>query len=142
MIREATNNDVAKIVDLLERFHADAEQPQRFIEKDTTVFMAGMIESPDAIVLISEDGLICGLIGSSPINSSWKIAFELFWYATDGQGSALLDEYMKKTDELGVDEVRLSHRAVTPKVGNHFNRMGLAHDETVYSRLNTCVLVQ
>lgn len=128
--RDAVASDLPMIVDLLEQFHGEADQPQEFNRQDTVEFMAGMIENH--IVIVSENGVICGIIAPTPVNKAWKVAFELYWYAKDGKGGKLLMNFMKTARELGASEIRLSSRVTTPKIGKFLERMGFSHDEQVY----------
>ena len=141
MIREAKLSDLPMIVDLLEEFHNEADQPQEFIREDMGEFMSGMIEMDGAIVLVSGNGLICGFLMPSPVNRLWTVCLELYWYAKDGKGNQLMKSFMKQAAELGVDELRVSHQSITPKVGKYLKGLGFSRDENVYKRLVTCALV-
>ena len=135
MIRPATEDDLPQIVEIVRGFHGEANQPQEFDENDMWNFMAGMIGLHDAIVLMSGNGFICGIVTPSPVNQKWKIAMELCWYARDMSGFKLLREFENTAKEMGVSEIRISHRATTPKVGRYLNSKGYRHDETVHTRI-------
>lgn len=132
-MRRARFSDIDRIVKLLERFHAQADQWQDFVRKDTERFIRNMM--PNGTVLVSDGGVICGFVTSSPVNSQWLIAMELYWYAEDGSGERLLQGFEQAAREQGANEIRMSHRASTGKVGRHLEKRGYRHDETVYARI-------
>ena len=135
MIKSATKDDIPRIVAMVKKFHASADQPQEFIESDAVGFVSEMIQSPSAIVLTTEKSVIAGILAQSPINIGWKICFELCWWSEDGKGSLLAKSFMKTALELGANEIRFSCRSSTPEIGNHLERMGFSHDELVYRRV-------
>jgi N-acetylglutamate synthase-like GNAT family acetyltransferase len=135
MIREATIADLPMIVDLLQEFHSGTEQPQGFVRGDVYDFMRGMIEGDSAIVLVSGKGLICGFVMPTVANKAWLVCLELYWYAKDGKGYKLMKAFTDRAKELGVNEVRFSHRSATPKIGKYLEKQGYSLDEQVYKRL-------
>lgn len=136
MIREATSSDVTMIVGLLHNFHAQDNPPYSFDADDTATFISNMIENPNAIVLVSDAGVICGFLAPCPVSFAWKIAMELYWWAEDGKGSQLMKSFKKHALDMGASEMRISCRASTPKIGSHLERTGFALDEQVYTRVN------
>ncbi len=136
MIRDATLDDADMIVELWGRFHAQASPPYEFVADDASAFIGGMIESQDAIVLVSGRGVVCGFLVPAPVNFAWKIAMELCWWAEDGKGGELMKAFKKQALDMGADEIRISCRASTPKIGSHLERTGFALDEQVYTRIN------
>ena len=136
MIRAAKQSDIPMIVALWEDFHAEANPPYSFDKPSAYAFVGGMIESKDAIVLVSSRGVICGFVTPNPVNFEWKMAMELYWWAEDGKGGELMKAFKKQARDMGADEIRISCRASTPKVGNHLERTGFALDEQVYTRIN------
>ena len=134
MIRTALIKDVPRIVDMMQEFHAEADQPQEFDSASAFIFMSNMI-SDNHIVYVSEKGFICGFVAPSPVNDEWKIGLELYWFAKDGKGSQLMNAFTEAAERRGAKEVRFSHRANTPKIEQHLLKIGYAHDEQVYTRV-------
>lgn len=135
MIRDAEFSDVSNITDMLAEFHAEADQPYEFRRADTVQFVRNMIASPAGIVLTSGGGFVCGLLTPCPANNRWNMGMELYWWAKDGKGGSLMKAFKKKALEMGANEIRVSHRASTPKVGTFLERDGFSLDENVYARV-------
>ena len=135
MIRKAELDDVRKIVDLLREFHSQADQPQEFNDDDAHKFIRSMVFSPSAIMMVSDNGMICGMIVPSPINSAWRYLMEFYWYAKDGSGQKLLRAFEGAGEEMGVNEIRVSHRDSTSKVGRYLMKRGYQRNSTDYARI-------
>lgn len=135
MIKKAELEDVRKIVDLLCEFHSQAGQPQDFIDDDAHKFVRFMIFSPSAIMLVSDNGMICGLLVQCPINSEWLMALELYWYAKDGNGALLMNAFEKASIDMGAHEIRITHRDPTPKIGRFLRLIGYNPSEVSHARI-------
>lgn len=91
MVREATFDDIPAIMALGREFADEAGVTARVGWDDASVWdlLAGMIESPDGILLVSDNGMIGGVVYPHPF-SGMRVFVEMFWRAKDGQGTALL----------------------------------------------------
>lgn len=136
MIRDATTADIPRIVDMMQRFHAIASQPQEFCRDSMASFMTGLIEAPGGIVLICDGGMISGAVTPSPVNAKWLICFELSWWSERARdGVRLMKTFAERAEIMGASEIRFSFRASTPKIGKFLIKSGFTHDEQVYTRL-------
>lgn len=93
MIRPATLDDIPALLDLGEEFAREAGVIERtgWNEQDVSALLVTLIESPDGIVMVSDNGMIGGYVAGHPFNQETRMFVELFWRAKDGQGKALLD---------------------------------------------------
>lgn len=80
MIREATGDDIFQLVAWGEDFAEACSLPGGIDRVDTAEFFAGMIESPNAVLLIDEGGAIGGMVHPSPYNKAHITGQELFWW--------------------------------------------------------------
>lgn len=83
MIRTASHADLDAVVSFGSDFHAYS--PWREIEFDrdaTKEFCARLIDG--GVILMSDAGMIGGLMNPLYFNPSYKVACELFWWATSG----------------------------------------------------------
>lgn len=107
MIRAATEEDLPDLVRLGARFHAGADLGGVFAPATFWDFCAHLIGSDDGVVFVSEMGMLGGLIGPVPWDTTYKVANEAFWWSEDGQGRALVGAYEEWAKERA-DEVRMS----------------------------------
>lgn len=80
MIREATADDIARVVELGAQFHAYG--PYRdipFDEAGLGAFVGGLIEH--GVVFLSDDGMLGGVLSPLYFNPSAVMGAELFWWA-------------------------------------------------------------
>ena len=80
MIRAATRDDIPRVVELGAAFHAMC--PYRAIPFDPEgfkVFAGKLIDG--GVILLSDDGMIGGLLNPLYFNPAVILAAELFWYA-------------------------------------------------------------
>ena len=134
MIKPAILSDASRIVDMMGEFHNAANQPQEFDPASAFITISNMIEA-DQLVFISENGFICGSLMPSPVNFSWMLALELYWWSKDGKGVQLMNAFIAEAIGRGANEILVSHRAATPRIGRYMERSGFSHDGTVYRRL-------
>ena len=93
---------------------------------DTLIDMAN-----NGVLIVHEQGLIGGTIGTSPINRSRTFAFERVFYAKAGFRS-LIDEFEAWAVSQGAGGVVLS--CFAPKVGRIYEKMGYSRLETYYCK--------
>lgn len=135
MIREATYADLNRLIVMAEKFHQNSGIDAPFNEEDAVNFLMSLIESPDAVVLVSKMGGIGGRLAPAYCAREWIMAVELFWWAEDGNGRQLLNAFEEWAQASGADEVRMTtlpHLAAAEKI---MNRRGYDAKEISYSRL-------
>lgn len=106
MIREATADDLPKIVTLGRRFHEAAKLPGAFMPAVFWGFCEYLLSEENGIIFVSPKGMIGGLKSPVMWNCTYHIARESFWWAEDGLGQELLDAYEEWADDA--DQIRMS----------------------------------
>ena len=134
MIRKATMWDMAHIEDMGRKFHAASGQPHGFNAQATMEFVGGMIESPSAIVLVSNDGFIGGTLSPAYCDPDWIMAVELFWWA-GGSGLKLLKAFEEWAIKIGANEVRMTSLISLDRAGKILTRKGYQAAEISYTRI-------
>lgn len=134
MIRPASLSDVAAVAVLGERFHEEAGLGDiaSYSHADTRATLAGMVESPDAILIVAEkDGEIVGMAGALTFpfyfNAGHRTAQELFWYvksdARDGTGRELIDALEATAREMGCESlIMIALENISPEVTGRYYR--------------------
>jgi GNAT superfamily N-acetyltransferase len=80
-------------------------------------------------VFLSSGGMIGGMLCPYWAAPGDVQAIELFWFATDGQGRALLGAFEEWAREQGASEMR-----VTSRPTRALERMGYEPVDTIYRR--------
>lgn len=132
MIRKAKKNDLDAVVSFGSDFHAYS--PWKNIPFDpeaTKAFCEKLIDA--GVILISETGMIGGLLNPLYFNPKHVIACELFWWATSG-GKELMKAFEEWGAENGCSAYQFSalgdHKA--DRMAVLFNRAGYRKVETGY----------
>jgi hypothetical protein len=116
-VRRATIDDVELVAELGHKFIHAADMPPATIEECRT-FCAHIIPQPMAGVFVSERGVIAGVAAPLYYKPSHLQVVELFWWAEDGKGQKLLDEF----EEWGIAKI------MAPEVtGGDVNMSTLEH---------------
>lgn len=99
MIREAVAGDIPRIVEMGREFHALS--PWRAVPFDpeaVAAFAARLIEG--GVILISDTGMLGGVLSPLYFNPAHAIAVEMFWWAKGG-GGALREAFEAWASERG-----------------------------------------
>lgn len=116
-VRRATPGDTDLVAELGHKFIHAAGMPPATVEECRT-FCAHIIPQPMAGVFVSERGVIAGVAAPLYYKPSHMQVVELFWWAEDRQGQALLDAF----EEWGVAMI------MAPEVtGGDINMSTLEH---------------
>ena len=116
MIREATEADVMRIVDLVEDLRAAVAGLMPVSRPWTAAMVAHLIHSPEAVVYVSEGGFIAGSLQPTIINPA-RVAMEHGWFARDHSGMRLLRAFERWAAEQGAVVVKMSTGAAGPDLG-------------------------
>ena len=116
MIRPASETDVMRIVDLVEDLRAAVDGLMPVSRPWTAAMVAGLIQSPDAIVLVSDGGFIAGSLQPTIINPA-RVAMEHGWFARDRSGLRLLRAFEGWAADRGAVMVKMSTGAAGPDLG-------------------------
>lgn len=93
-----------------------------------------MIESPLGVVLVSDTGIIAGILSSDLIRD-WTFLVETAWYSEGRDGLRLLRAFEDRGRLLGVDEIRMTTLEVNPDAAKLLVRRGYTAIETSHRLL-------
>ena len=119
MTREATTDDVLRIVDMVEALREAVGGPVPVDRAWTAQTLAALCTGPDSAVWVSAGGFIAGSLQPTVI-SPQLIAMEHGWFAVDGSGLRLLRAFEAWARERGATMVQLS----TGPSGLDLSRLG------------------
>ena len=108
MIREATLDDLPKLIGLAERHYAQDPFAVEFDEQGMWAWMSHAIHAPQMVVLMSEGGVFMGVVAPMPFDLVRVVAEELWWYAEDHQGQALVEAFTAWAKRQGATEVQIT----------------------------------
>ena len=131
-MRPATRDDLEHITGLLERFHEVSGQPFAFNPDAVSGAVEGMMA--DGCVLVSERGVIGGILGRAWADPEWVYACELFWWAEDGSGARLLRGFEEWAREAGAREVRMTSLAHLGRAGRLLEARGYTLQELSFGK--------
>ncbi len=134
MIRDAAQGDIARIVSMGERMAARAQLAVGYDPASVALTLSHLIESPDGILLVSDAGMIGGMVYPHPFNHAVKVGQEFFWYSEGKCGPALLAAAEAKAGELGASHwTMLAQETMRPEaVGKYYSRHGYQPLERSY----------
>lgn len=75
------------------RFHAAAELPGEFFPGEFAEFCEGLIAVPHGVIFVGEASMIGGFKEGMMWDRSHVLAYEVFWWAEDGQGLRLVERF-------------------------------------------------
>lgn len=140
MIREATEADVPRIVNMGKRFLSSTPY-NRFLGEDPDCMarLTMQLISLNGLLLSEQGGEITGMLGfiiHSHFISGEKMAGEVFWWVDEGhrgkEGVKLLREMEKRAHLSGATRVQMI--APTDKVAGFYRRIGYEFVESTYQR--------
>lgn len=129
LVRLATGADVLRVVGMVEALVAAIGGPVPVDRSHTAATVAGLIASPDGLVLVSERGFIAGALVRTIINPA-PIAQEMGWLAEDGSGLRLLKGFERWAANRGAMLVQLSTGPIAPDL----SRLGYRRAEQAWVR--------
>lgn len=144
MIRNATEADIPRIVEMSRKFYATTRYADLVgMDDDTVAALARQLM--DSVMLVHEtDGSIDGMVGLvvAPFmfNGASKVAYEVVWWVDPmaqgaGVGKALLAAVEPACRARGADAVVMVHLATSPpQAAALYERAGYQHSETSYSK--------
>lgn len=134
MIRAATMDDVPALVAFGRRFHEAAGQPFGFDPDAAAVFAQGVIASPAGCALVSDAGMIAGVLSPAYCAPDWRMAIEMAWWA-EKDGLALLRAFEAWARDAGAQEVRMTSLASLPRADGLLKRLGYEPAEISYRKV-------
>lgn len=89
-MREAVLEDVEFCIGLARKFYDQSPWVDIAFNAETVAnLMRGLIENPDGLLLVTDDGMIGATLAPLMFNHSRLIAYEMFWWA-EGSGLTLI----------------------------------------------------
>lgn len=131
--REAALDDMPALLVWARAFHAASGVPAGFDEGAVAGFLAGMMASPNAVVLTNGHGGIGGALVPAYTDPSHVMAVELFWWAERG-GMGLLAAFEGWAKDMGAAEVRMTTLSNLPRADALLRRKGFRPMEISYTR--------
>lgn len=141
MIRAAKYNDIPRMVEMGTRFVAE-HYPNQLASKPEAMgkLVEQMIASDDALLLVSEDVYVRGMIGIFLFHhpmSGELTASETFWWIDPesrggGDGVRLMRDAENWARERGA--VRMQMIAPDDRVGEFYRRLGYGEVETTWQK--------
>lgn len=133
MVRPAAPGDIPALLKMGKAFHAESGMPFTFDLDVMAGVLARMIEDDRASVLMTERGVIGGILQPAYCDPSWVYAVEMFWWAR-GDGLALLRAFERWAQQAGASEVRMTSLAALPRADRLLRCVGYAPAEVSYSK--------
>jgi GNAT superfamily N-acetyltransferase len=115
-------------------FHAESMMPFSFDTDAMSSVLEKMIEADGATVLMTQKGVIGGVLNPAYCDPAWIYAVELFWWA-HGDGFALLRAFERWAHQAGAEEVRMTSLAVLPRADRLLRCVGYIPAEVSYSKV-------
>ena len=136
MIREAVAEDIPEIVGMLARLAEASGALGKFSKKAAKVAVIRQIEDKDRVLFRSDKGLIAGTIVIPWNSPDWLMAFEMWWWAEDGQWMALLRKLEQWARQQGAGEVRIFTKIgpQSKRINAVFRRSGYGPREICYRK--------
>jgi GNAT superfamily N-acetyltransferase len=133
-VRLAAPGDIPALVDMCQAFHAASGMPFTFDRDAMANVLARLIEAEDATVLMTERGVIGGMLNTAYCAPSWVYAVEMFWWAK-GDGLALLRAFEGWAQRAGANEIRMTSLAALPRADRILRHVGYSPAEISYSKV-------
>lgn len=124
LVRRATSDDTDLVAELGHKFIHAAGMPSATID-ECRAFCSHIIPQPMAGVFVSERGVIAGVAAPLYYKPRHIQVVELFWWAEDGRGKALLEAF----EEWGVSQIMAPEVAggdINMSTLEHFSHPGVA----------------
>jgi GNAT superfamily N-acetyltransferase len=134
MVRLAAPDDIPALLEMGKQFHAESRMPFAFDLGVMGEVLARLIASDSAVVLMTDRGVIGGMLNAAYCDPAWVYAVEMFWWAR-GDGMALLKEFEGWAQRAGAKEVRMTSLASLPRADLLLRRFGYTQAEISYSKV-------
>ncbi len=96
-------------------------------------FVGSMLASGDSAVFLTDDGCLGLRVGGTVFNASLRVAYEVFFWAPDGRGDALLKAGKAWAENHSDFQIMNAHRA-NPRIDHWYRRKGFVPLEASYVR--------
>jgi hypothetical protein len=130
--------DIPRIVGMARKFHEAHRPAWGFDPMAAAAFFQGLIDSPNGLVLVTDEGFAAAVAVPNPFDPEWLTVSELLMWAQDGRGASLWRGMKTWAAEIGAREIRFSCHPENQRVARFMARIGRA-DEITYSEVLPCV---
>lgn len=131
-MREARLNDIPRLLEWGRKFHEASKAPFGFNDEAVALFLADLMER--GAVIMSDTGMIGGVLSPAYCDPEWIMAVEMFWWA-ERDGLALLKAFEDWAAENGASEVRMTSLAALPRADAILQRKGYEAMEISYQKV-------
>lgn len=132
-MRQATPEDLGRILLMGRAFHEAAGNPFEYDPEATGKAILDMMRT--GCVLVTERGMIGGILAPTWCQPDWKVAVELFWWSEDGTGRQLLRGFEDWAREQGANEIRMTTLAGLEVADKVLGRAGYDRREASYTKV-------
>jgi hypothetical protein len=129
----ATQDDLARVVDMGVSFHAASPHNLDPVDlPEWTAFASRLIDNGG--VFVSDGGMVGGALCPMYFNPSVVYAYELFWWAPDGSGRSLMNEFREWAKSSGARGIQWTalHDDNLSRVDRIYQRAGAVPTEVAY----------
>lgn len=131
-MRPATVDDLPRLLEMGRKFHAQSGMAFGFDDSAVSELLTALIAN--GCVLMTERGVIGGMLNPAYCDPAWVMAVELFWWA-EGDGLLLLKGFEEWAESVGASEVRMTSLASLPRADAILRRKGYAPAEISYQKV-------
>lgn len=135
MIRAATLDDIPAVLVMGKAFADEAGVTAKvgWDDDTVTVLLTHLVESPDGVLFVGDNGMIGGLVFPHPF--SGKLVFqELFWRAHGGEGLKLLKVAEDYAASRGAERSIMIGIDTMPSIDRLYARLNYEPMERLYSK--------
>lgn len=135
MIRDATISDIPMVLEMGRAFANEAGVTAKigWVDEAVESVLTVLVESPDGILLVGDNGMIGGLVLAHPF-SGQRIFQEMFWRSHGIEGVRLLKAAEKQAKEKGATLSVMIGMDSLPSVERLYARMNYQPMERLYSK--------
>jgi GNAT superfamily N-acetyltransferase len=135
MIRPATPDDFPMMLEMGRAFAEEAGVIGRVGWDDDSVIDTLEVLMEHGILLVSERGMIGGMLFPHPFNRDCMVFSELFWRAEDGQGRALLKEAERIAKERGANVSAMIAMDGMERTQRLYGKLGYGYCEAQFMKV-------
>ncbi len=135
MIRPATIDDFPMMLEMGRAFAEEAGVIARVGWDDASVIDTLETLMDSGILLVSERGMIGGVIFPHPFNRDCVVFSEIFWRAEDGQGRALLAEAERLAIERGANVSTMGAMDGMERTQRLYGMLGYKYGEAQFMKV-------
>lgn len=133
-VRPAAPGDIPALVDMCQAFHAASGMPFEFDRDAMAEVLDRLIASDEATVLMTDRGVIGGMLNRGYCSRSYVYAVEMFWWS-QGDGLALLRAFEEWAQQAGANEIRMTSLAALPRADRILRHVVYSPAEISYSKV-------